>query len=557
MLGFLLAETARPKEAIRWFETALALSPADPQALLGLAVVLYAVGDVVKMRLACESLVKIMPDSAEAWYHLALSKLDCEMDSDLLNDVCRALEFRPNYPLALALKQNVCERLGRWQEAFDAAQKRCEASTGDVEAWIDLGRILQIRGRPDEALVVLEAALAIDPHSSKALFNKAMVLQSLSRPLEALIVAEKARCLKPTDRDLILIMANLHLDARHMVEARDLYAHLAAQGPAQVLPARGAEPVARVAILLCPFIGNTPYEDLVKDTRYESRAFFMIPGIGEDLSGQMGECDVIFNLISDADLGSDIISQSKLLLDRMKLPIINDPNRLFQTDRASISQRFAEYVGLIAPKTLRLEIGRKVEETGLTYPIIGRTIGTHGGEQMQLLINDTEFDIFRQSVEGDCYITQYVDYVSSDGYFRKYRFIFIGDETYPYHLAIGDSWKVHHVTTRMAEHAWMRAEEHAFLKCPENVFPNKAMATLTAIRREIGLEYFGIDCALNSYGDVILFEVNATMLVHVHNEGFEYKNPYVGKIKDAFERLIISKAAINSLRPRRHDKQQR
>jgi glutathione synthase/RimK-type ligase-like ATP-grasp enzyme len=64
------------------------------------------------------------------------------------------------------------------------------------------------------------------------------------------------------------------------------------------------------------------------------------------------------------------------------------------------------------------------------------------------------------------------------------------------------------------------------------------MASLDAIRREIGLDYFGIDCALDQAGRVVVFEVNASMLIHLHNEGFEYKTPHVKAIKAAFERML-------------------
>jgi hypothetical protein len=40
----------------------------------------------------------------------------------------------------------------------------------------------------------------------------------------------------------------------------------------------------------------------------------------------------------------------------------------------------------------------------------------------------------------------------------------------PYHLAIGNDWKVHHVLTDMAEQPWMRQEEAAFLANPAAVF---------------------------------------------------------------------------------------
>ena len=108
----------------------------------------------------------------------------------------------------------------------------------------------------------------------------------------------------------------------------------------------------------------------------------------------------------------------------------------------------------------------------------------------------------------------------------------------PYHLAIGNDWKVHHVSTDMANQAWMQAEEEAFLQDPARVFNSWHYEALRAIQQRIGLEYFGIDCGLDRAGDLVVFEVNASMLVHERNEEFPYKGPFVLRIKQAFDAML-------------------
>lgn len=69
------------------------------------------------------------------------------------------------------------------------------------------------------------------------------------------------------------------------------------------------------------------------------------------------------------------------------------------------------------------------------------------------------------------------------------------------------------------------------------------MATLKAIADSTGLDYCGIDCALDQQGQVLVFEVNATMLVHDEKtEPFAYKNPYVTAIKQAFTAMLTRRA---------------
>ena len=111
------------------------------------------------------------------------------------------------------------------------------------------------------------------------------------------------------------------------------------------------------------------------------------------------------------------------------------------------------------------------------------------------------------------------------------------------HLAIGNHWKVHHDSTDMDEHVWMQDEEAAFLADPTSVFTSANYETLRTIQAAIDLEHFGIDCSLDLHGDVVVFEVNASMLVHNDNRKFPYKSTYVQHVKQAFDAMLHKVAA--------------
>jgi len=112
----------------------------------------------------------------------------------------------------------------------------------------------------------------------------------------------------------------------------------------------------------------------------------------------------------------------------------------------------------------------------------------------------------------------------------------------PYHLAIGGDWKLHHDSTDMGEHPWMQQEELGFLTSPEAFFNAQTIRALQTIRERIGLDFFGIDCALDASGDLVVFEVNASMLVHDQNADFPYKGPFVRNIKLAFDAMLQRRA---------------
>ena len=90
----------------------------------------------------------------------------------------------------------------------------------------------------------------------------------------------------------------------------------------------------------------------------------------------------------------------------------------------------------------------------------------------------------------------------------------------------------------MADRQWMQQEEEAFLNNPAAHFNSVHYQALRTIQQRIGLEYFGIDCGLDRSGDLVVFEVNASMLVHEHNEEFPYKAPFVHRIKLAFDEML-------------------
>src|SRR5262249_20432175 len=200
-------------------------------------------------------------------------------------------------------------------------------------------------------------------------------------------------------------------------------------------------------------------------------------------------------------------------------------------------------------KIVRLDAGADVSVAAVeglvpfSCPVLARPAGTHGGDDFEKIEDLGALSEFlAQRHDHDHYVIEYVDYASKDGHFRKDRFIFVCEEILLYHLAIGDDWKVHHDSTDMVNQPWMQREEAAFLADPTAVFTPDHYQALRAIRARIGLDYFGIDCAIDDRGDLLVFEVNASMLVHEDKAEFPYKDPAVRAIKQVFDRMLESRA---------------
>jgi hypothetical protein len=89
----------------------------------------------------------------------------------------------------------------------------------------------------------------------------------------------------------------------------------------------------------------------------------------------------------------------------------------------------------------------------------------------------------------------------------------IGGEVFPLHLAIARQWKVHYFSSDMAVSEAHQAEELRYLADAEAVIGGRAMMALRRIGEVLGLDYAGIDFALDPDGVVLVFEANATMRI--------------------------------------------
>jgi hypothetical protein len=148
--------------------------------------------------------------------------------------------------------------------------------------------------------------------------------------------------------------------------------------------------------------------------------------------------------------------------------------------------------------------------------------------------------------EADAYyFTAFHDFRSADGYYRKYRVIFVDRVPYAYHLAISPHWMVHYFSADMLAAPWKRAEEQAFLADPAGVLGAPAMAAVTAIGQRLDLDFAGIDFSILPDGRVLVFEANATMLVHLNDSpvDFPYKHRAVPEIVTAFDAMLARHAA--------------
>lgn len=443
---------------------------------------------------------------------------------------------------------------GRIEQAEALYRAALDVEPDHAHACLNLTRILMLTTRIADAQRWLNWRLRIAPDDVNAHRQLGFAYATQHELALALVSFQHVIECEPGDAGAHEIIAHLLKGfGRHDEAESSLNRSAALREPVQVAYAPGGSPAFRVLMLFAPGAGNTPYFHLLRVVTYDCRVLSFVEDVQYDAAALRASTDVVFNLIADVDSAGALLPLIGPLLTQIGKPVINDPARIALTGREAIAQRLASIDGCLAPQMRRYtatemqSAAYAQEAVPFSYPVLARRAGTHGGEDFEHVADPVALEAFvEQTPATHYYVSQYVDYRSADGFFRKYRFMFVDGEIFPYHLAIDHQWKIHHATTEMVHHLWMQHEEQAFLENPERVFGPCQYAVLGAIRDAIGLDYWGVDCGLLPDGRVIVFEANATMLVHTRNETFPYKKPAVARIKRAFDAMLTRRAALSA-----------
>lgn len=510
-LGKCLLQLSKPQEAISALEHAAKIAPNDADTHNDLAVTFANLGRREESIAGYRRLIKLMPGTAAI--HDTLGALLCDLGrfDEAEAEFRRALEIDPGYVQSRINLGFAYGHLLRWVEAEACYRLALEAKPDFAEIHRRLGDLLS---------------------------------RSPGRGVDAITHLQRAIDLNPADAGSVITLGNVLMAEGRTEEARSLFLRARQIQPLITWPTKLGKPTFSLLLLDAPGAGSTPLNYLAGNAAYDCHFIGIMPGLEHDVAMLNGKCDLVFNMIADADNGKDVLPLARELADRLTHTVVNHPRKIMQTDRASIARKLTGIPLLRVPRTMRFaaEEQHTIPEAikGLAFPLLIRCGGTHGGDDFEKAEDMGAITGFIAQHPGTTmYITEFVDYRSADGYYRKYRLIFVNDEVLPYHLAIHNHWMVHHFRTDMGEHEWMRQEEEAFLREPQGVFNEAHFAAFAQAAQAIGLDYCGMDCSLDQAGNIVMFEANATMLVHEElNNAFVYKNPHIAKIKVAFDAML-------------------
>ena len=476
---------------------------------------------------------------------------------------------------------------GRPAEAVFPAEQAVALSSGAATAVAMRDQVMAALQAGDPDLVRLALTCALNPGDGAAQLALGEAYAACDRPMDAERHLKRALGLgfaREANADLAALYLSVDMldAAEHHAKAAlglpapaedETVAAMACQTLAGVAKARGdaaegerwldqayaRQSLFRQAVPACPFTtlvlvsrtnGNVPYKSLLPPARFDYAAWYMEhtrPGQASALPPYA----VVLNAIGEPDAATASAEAVGDFLKTNRRPVLNRPERVQATARDRLGAALAGLADVVMPITLRALAADATAERllpvmrahGLDFPVLLRPTGTHGGEGMVLA--QGRGDLPAAAPAGDRFVTGFHDYRSADGFYRKYRMIFVDRRPHAYHLAISPHWMVHHQTAEMAQDPARQAEELAFLHDPAAAIGGRALAAVAAIGARLDLDYGGIDFALTAGGEVLVFEANATMLTHLEplNSPFIAKNVFVQPIIDAFQTHVARLAA--------------
>ncbi len=466
---------------------------------------------------------------------------------------------------------------GRAAEALAAAEMALAAAPGLMSAGAARAAAVQALQAGDPVLTALELTAVIRAEDPAAQLDLAHAYADQGRPADAERYFKRALAVAPK-----LAAAHAGLGALYLSvgieDGAEHHSRLALQGEpghavasqtlAEILERRGEteaasalldeayarqslflEPAARsrmtVLVLSTRSAGNIPYRHLMPADHYTRLVWYMEHARPDQIDA-LPPYDVVFNAIGDPDLAEPCEWAMHRFLERCRRPVLNDPARVARTARSLTPAALGELEDVVVPPATRiarasiarLGVRGAVAQAGFRPPLLVRPPGSHGGKALHRAMSWAELEAAAAEIgEQDLHVAGYRDYRSPDGLYRKGRVIFVDGRPFPYHWAASEQWMVHYDESGTGGDPARRAEERRFLEDPAQVIGRRAWAAIARIGGQLGLDYCGLDFSILPDGQVLVFEANATMLVHPEDEAgpLAYKNPAVQAITGAFQ----------------------
>lgn len=317
--------------------------------------------------------------------------------------------------------------------------------------------------------------------------------------------------------------------------------------------ARGREAGLRLLAIMIAgdFMANTPLEFMLGNSDVALEVLYVSPDC--PLPASLPEHDVLFIAVGESDQSRALLRSLAEFAKSWKGPLLNAPDKCMQLSRDRVAILLQSQPGLCMPVTVRAERATMMQigagaKTAVDllgdgdFPLIVRPVGSHAGKGLERVESPGALSAYlNQHGEDTFYLSRFVDYRNADGLFRKYRIALIEGRPYLCHMAISEHWMIHYLNAGMSENAAKRAEEAAAMESFDDVFAVRHRAAFELIQQRFGLDYLAMDCSESVDGELLIFEVDTSMVVHAIDpvDIFPYKQVQMRKVFDAFQAMLM------------------
>jgi hypothetical protein len=471
-----------------------------------------------------------------------------------ISELDRALERDPD-----AIEAR-CERAGllREQGAFEAAKQDylelIRRKPTDFGALNDFGALVLDAGYRDAARSLFNEAVRHHPDNPKGRVNLGNLLFLLGEQAEARVQFEAALRADPAHIHAHRGMGNLLAEMGDEAGARAHRDKGFRNHALTTLPYRGQGKPVSVLILVSAAGGNIPAASLLDDRIF--RTTVLVTEYA-DPKAALPYHDLVFNSIGDADLCREGLDAACSVLARTARPVINHPIAVLKTGRAANAARLGALPRVVTPRMVTLpkrllavpQAAAVIAKNGFAFPFLLRAPGFHTGRYFIRVENTEDLGAALPGLPaGDVWLIEPLDARDRDGFYRKFRVMIVDRKLYPLHLAISRDWKVHYFRADMAHSAENRQKDAAFLDNMAEVIGQRGVAALERISAMLGLDYGGIDFAVNAEGDILFFEANATMVMVplAPDEKWAYRRPAFDKVFAAVRAMLMERSIADT-----------
>jgi tetratricopeptide (TPR) repeat protein len=456
-----------------------------------------------------------------------------------LKEAERVLSVSPLCVDSMFARARALDGLGENEAATQAYLRVLSVVPRHFETLISLGALAIRTGQRSTAKTVLARATEAYPDRALGHVNLGLVLCDEGNLARAREHFETALHLEPGNRTAHRGLAILLLWLGE-TEAAQRHAQEGFCGQADVWPYRGEARPVSLLLVLSAVGSNVPIEPAIDDKVFQkwtlAAEFF-------DPKADLPPHDVVFNSIGDADNCGAALAAATAILARTPARVLNHPQSVRETGRAANAQRLGRIPGVVT--LLASDAPDALTRAGFSWPLLLRSPGFHTGQHFVKLQAPEDLKNAAASLPGaSLFVIQFLDTRCEDGKVRKYRVMMVDGRLYPLHVAISANWKVHYFSADMADRPEHRAEDEAFLSDMPRVLGPRAMQAIERIREVLGLDYGGIDFALDGQGAVVVFEANSTMVVLPPDPGepWMYRVAPVRRVRDAVHRMLLKAA---------------